>query len=163
MKLNCLEDLRINAFLSRAKDCMALMGLLTVQVAPGRISCRLWWAGQRPGGWGKARDDGSLKMARGVNIASHGAFHLLSFLLAARFRPTTYISFTSKVRHAGRKPFGKTQVTVFPCKGLMILGHRTKRTEVLALPLFKRSRSEKWKATNVGLEVTCWSPPSQPF
>lgn len=107
----------------------------------------------------EARDDGSLKMARGVNIASHKAFHLLSFLLTARVRPTTYISCTSRIGHAGRKLFGKIQVKVFPWKCLMILGHRTKRSEVLALPHFKRSRSEKWKTTNVGLEVFCWGPP----
>lgn len=50
MKLNCLEDLRINGFLSGAKDCVVLLRLLAMQKAPRKISPRLRQAGQWPGG-----------------------------------------------------------------------------------------------------------------
>lgn len=105
----------------------------------------------------ETRDDGSLKRPEG--LIQHHTKHFISSPFSEQWgSDLQHVSCTSRIGLAERKPFGKIPVKAFPWRILMILGHKTKSSEVLALPHFKRSRSEKQRTNNVGLEVICWSP-----
>lgn len=88
-----------------------------------------------------AADDRSPRMAREVHIASHKAFNLLSLNSKVQIYYICLLYFQG--RTCREETLWRTAVKVFPWRLLMILGHKTKTSEVLALLHLKRSGSEK--------------------